>query len=275
MSMPRHSHPHLRHAMVIHYPHTAQGRVWEFFILPALIVIGLFALLRYSGLVPTSIEGISWHALFLASLFTTLRLAGAYALAIICAVPLALLATYSNWAQKILLPIFDILQSVPILAFFPILVVLFINIGFTNGAAVFILFLTMLWSLVFALIGGMGLIPREINYAAEVYGVRGFSYIRRVLLPSIFPQAVVGSILAIAQGWNIIIVAEVIRTYLPASSHAQNLFGLGSLLVSAAAQNQNNIFIAALGSSVLIIALVNFFIWQKLLKYAQRFKFEN
>ena len=259
---------------MLHYPRTPGGRMWEFFVLPAIIIVGIFLVLRFSGVFPSSVAGVSLWGIVHASLLTVGRLFIAYVFALVCAIPLALLATHSRLAQKILLPLFDILQSVPILAFFPILVVLFLSIGFTDGAAIFILFITMLWSIVFALIGGVGLIPREITYAAEVFGIKGFSYFRRILLPSIIPQMVVGSILAIAQGWNIIIVAEVVRTYLPASSTVQNLYGIGSLLVSAAAQGNNNLFIAALGAAVFIIALVNFFIWQNLLRYAQRFKFE-
>jgi len=258
------------------YPHSAAGRAFELFIVPALILAALFLLLRASGIFPQpiSMSEVSVPMLAFASGLTVLRLVIAYFLALICAVPLALIATHSPLAQKFLLPLFDILQSLPALAFFPVLVVFFLGLGLMNGATIFILFIAMLWNLVFALIGGIGLIPRDIIYAADVFGVRGFDYLRRVVIPAIIPQGIVGSILALAQGWNIIIVAEVIRTYLPASSPVPNLFGLGSLLVSATAAGQAGLFLAALGAVVLIIAVVNFFVWQKLLKYAQRFRFE-
>ncbi len=266
--------PYMQH--IPHYPRSAVARAIELFLVPAVFLGALFVVLRLSGIFPRPlfVAGISFSSLALASWLTLMRLLVAYVLALVFAIPLALAATHSSLAQKILLPLFDVLQSVPVLAFFPILVAFFVDLGFTNGATILILFVAMLWNIVFAVVGGIGLIPKDIAYAAEVFGLRGFAYLRRIVLPAIVPQCVIGSILALAQGWNIIIVAEVIRTYLPPDSSTQNLFGLGSLLVSAAANGQVGLFLAALAAVVLIIALINFFIWQRLLKYAQRFKFE-
>jgi ABC-type anion transport system duplicated permease subunit len=94
------------------------------------------------------------------------------------------------------------------------------------------------------------------------------------VLPAISPEIVTGSILAMAQGWNLIIVAEVMHTYIPAGTSAQDLFGLGSILVQSAVNGQNYLFVSTLLTMVLIIAVFNFFIWQKLLHYVQKFKFE-
>ena len=54
----------------------------------------------------------------------------------------------------------------------------------------------------------------------------------------------------------------------------EDLFGVGSILVSAAAHAQNGTFLSAVFVMVVIIAAFNFFVWQKLLHYAQRFRFE-
>ena len=169
---------------------------------------------------------------------------------------------------------FDILQSIPILALFPVIIMLFIRFGDLNGAAIFILFLSMLWNLVFTLVGGLKLIPHDIIDAAHIFGLHGVSYLKRLILPAIVPQLVTGSILAVAQGWNITIVAEVLHTYIPGGTSAQDLFGVGSILVSAAAHAQNGTFLGAVFTMVVIIALFNFFVWQKLLRLAQRFRFE-
>jgi NitT/TauT family transport system permease protein len=209
-----------------------------------------------------------------ATLATLERLLIAYGLAVVVAVPLALLVTAGPFFETIFLPLFDILESIPILAFFPVLILVFIRYDFLNGAAVFILFLAMLWNLVFTLVGGLKIIPTDVKNAARVFKVNGFSYLRKILLPAIFPQFVTGSILAFAQGWNLIIVAEVLHTYIPHGSAAQDLFGLGSLLVQASAGGQNNLFILSLFAMVLVIAFLNFFVWQKMLHYAQRFRFE-
>ncbi len=260
--------------VAIHYPHGVGERVYGLFVFPAIAIAIFIAALLSSHQSLAGAGGISIRALGIATALTLARLLCAFVLSYAVAIPLAIAATHSAGAQKILLPVFDILQSIPVLAFFPVLVIVFISLGQTEVAAIFVIFLSMLWNFVFALIGGVGLIPRDIIYAAEVFGVRGVAYMRRVLLPALVPQMVVGGILALAQGWNIIIVAEVIRTYLPATSLVPNLFGLGSVLVEASASGNIALFLYALCAVVAVIAIINFFVWQPLLKYAQRFKFE-
>jgi NitT/TauT family transport system permease protein len=132
----------------------------------------------------------------------------------------------------------------------------------------------MLWSIVFTLVGGIKIIPKDIIYAGHIFGLKGFDFIRKVILPAIVPQFITGSILAVAQGWNIIIVAEVLHTYLPGGTSAQDLFGIGAILVQSSAQAQTNVFLTSVFVMVVIIGFFNFFVWQKLLHYAQRFRFE-
>ena len=88
------------------------------------------------------------------------------------------------------------------------------------------------------------------------------------------PTLVMGSLLAWAQAWNMIIVAEVLHTYIPGGTASQDLFGLGSVLVNSSANGQVGKFFATLFLMVGIIAIINFFVWQKLLHYAERFKFD-
>jgi len=266
---------HSKHRQLVIYPVSFGQKLYSLLVYPLLsvvVLVGLIALLSH-GKFSLGLP-LSSTALGTATLFTVSRLALAYVLAIIVALPLALLTVSGTWAEKIFLPLFDILESVPTLAFFPILIIFFVRADYLNAAAIFILFLAMLWNIVFTLIGGLKIIPVDIKYAARVFGLRGFAHFRKVTLPAIFPQIVTGSILAVAQGWNIIIVAEVLHTYIPGGTGADDLFGLGSVLVNASASGQNGLFLAALLTMIVVIAILNFFVWQKLLHYAERFRFE-
>ncbi len=249
-------------------------RLYSILIGPLVIVLGLFFLFKFLGTGDLMIHSISPFKILWATGATLGRLFTAYFLSLICAIPLALLATYNSWTEKILLPTFDIIESVPALAFFPVVILFFINVHFINGAAIFILFLSMIWNIVFTVVGGLQIIPKDIGYAAKVFHITGFRYIRQIILPSIFPEIVTGSILALAQGWNLIIVAEVIHTYIPGATSQNDLFGLGSILVNASAIGQTHIFVACISVMIFVIALLNFFVWQRLIHYAQRFKFE-
>jgi NitT/TauT family transport system permease protein len=274
-------HPHRRHYHVhrISYPISLSQRIYSLFVGPALVVLLMILLVKIFAVdlppISTTISGQALARTLVVALGSTLaRLGTAYALSIIVAIPLAVLVTSTPRMQAVFLPVFDVLQSIPILAFFPVLILVFISVNALNGAAIAILFLTMVWTVVFTLVGGINVIPKEIIAAAELFGLRGWQYFWKVLLPAMVPQLVTGSILAVAGGWNIIIVAEVLHTYIPHGTSAQDLFGIGSILVSAAANGQNTIFIWAVVTMVLTIAIINFFIWQKLLHYAQRFRFE-
>jgi ABC-type anion transport system duplicated permease subunit len=268
----RHVHHYHRH-MSVSYPVSLIQRLYTILLIPLLTVLVCYLVARYLSVrLPT--DTISFNQLVLALLYTIERLGIAYILAVIVAIPLAILATATPLLESLFLPMFDILQSVPFLAFFPVVILVFISFNDLNGAAVFILFLAMLWNIVFTLIGGINVIPKDIDAARRVFGIRGWRYYFQILLPSLVPQLVTGSILAIAQGWNIIIVAEVLHTYIPHGTAAQDLFGIGSVLVNAAANGQTNVFLLAVAAMTIAIAILNFFVWQKLLHYAQRFRFE-
>ncbi len=273
-----HSHPRHRHHVhqtFSYFPVTLTERVYALVAKPLFFTVFVVAALYLSApLTRGAGANLPVSTILFASSATLARLAIAYALAALCALPLALLATSSPRIEYFALPLFDVFESVPILVLFPVLTLIFVQSGFLNGAAIAILFLTMLWSIVFTIIGGIKIIPRDILFASRMFGLSRISEIRRVVIPAIIPQFVTGSILALAQGWNIVIVAEVLHTYIPNGTAAQDLFGIGSILVASSAEGSTGIFIESVIAMVAIIAFFNFFAWQPLLNYAQRFRFD-
>jgi NitT/TauT family transport system permease protein len=269
----RHIHHSARH-VVVSYPISYWQRI-QSALAPIILVLVLFFLLRSFSLLPiVGSQNISPALVGSALLATFLRLLIAYVLALVCSLPLALLIEKSPLIERILFPLFDVVQSIPVLAFFPIVILFFLRFGFVNGASIFIIFVTMLFTMVFSLIGGLKVIPNDIKSAAHVFKIRGFALTRRILLPAIVPYLVTGSLLTWAQGWNIIIVAEVLHTYIPGGTSSSDLFGIGSILVNAAANGQNALFFVAILAMIGGITVMNFLVWQKLLHYAERFKFE-
>ena len=270
-SRPKH---HQKHAVI--YPVSFGQRIYSMLVMPTVVLVLMILVLLIFGQAPKSqfIQDLSINTLMLAVGATFVRLSIAFVMAVIVAVPLAVLATFNQRTERIFLPLFDIIESVPILAFFPVFILFFVRFNFLNGAAIFIIFLGMLWNIVFTVVGGLKVIPQDIKSAAKVFGITGLRNFFTVTLPSVVPHLVTGSILAFAQGWNIIIVAEVLHVYIPGGTTIQDLFGIGSILVQAASTGQNAIFIAAVVVMVVAIALINFFVWQKLLHYAERFRFE-
>jgi NitT/TauT family transport system permease protein len=205
---------------------------------------------------------------------SVLRLIIAFALSFLIGIPLALLVEQNHRLENVLLPVYDVLESVPVIAFFPIVILFFVRADFLEGAALFMLFAAMLWNIVFSAVGGLRVIPKDVKAVGRVFGLSAWRRFRTITLPALFPPLVTGSILAIAQGWNILIVAEALHAYAPQAANAHDLFGIGSILVSAATGGDTPLLIAAMTVLIIAIALVNILAWQPLLAHAERYKFE-
>jgi len=242
----------------------------------AVLAVGLAAMLLHFAHPQNAfdINRISFREVAVGTLNTFDRMMVAFILSLIVSVPLALFMGSTPQLQRILLPIADILQSVPVLAFFPVVAAFFITYHAYEWAAVFVIFVAMLWNIVFPVIGGLQTIPNDVKSAATVFNVRGLRRFWYITLPAIFPFIVTGSLLAWAQGWTIVIVAEVLHTYIPNGNTSQDLLGLGSLLVDANAQGKNGVFLAALVAMILLVTALNLAVWQPLLHLSQRFRFD-
>lgn len=202
------------------------------------------------------------------------RLFGAFLLALVVGIPLGLLAESNRKVEAALLPIFDVLESMPVLAFFPVIILFFLHSGWVEGAALFIIFFSMVWNIAFSTVGGLKVIPEDVKSVGKVFGLSPLSRLAKITLPALFPPLVTGSILSLADGWNVLIVAEALHAYAPATSSAPDLFGIGSFLVAASSTGDTSTLLIAMGILVLVIALINLLVWQPLLARAERYKFE-
>jgi NitT/TauT family transport system permease protein len=240
------------------------------------LAVGLTALLVHFVHPHNSfdINQISFADVVLGTLNTFYRMALAFIFSLIVSIPLAIFMASTPLRQRILLPIADILQSVPVLAFFPVLAAFFVVYNAFELAAVLVIFIAMVWNIVFPIVGGLQTIPDDVKSAALVFNVRGLRKLWYITFPAIFPFIVTGSLLAWAQGWTIVIVAEVLHTYIPNGTTSQDLLGLGSLLVDSNAQGKNGVFLAALTAMILLVTLLNLVVWQPLIHLSQRFRFD-
>lgn len=202
------------------------------------------------------------------------RLGIAYMLALLVGVPLALIFDRNPRVENALFPFFEVIQSVPVLAIFPIFIILFSSAGYVEGTVIAIIFLSMLWNIVFNLVNGLKFIPRDVTYVAQVFKLKGLRYYTEILFPAMTPYLVVGSFVAWAQGWNIIIMAEVLHIFVPYGIITEDVFGIGSILINAVTNEEVQVFTMGLILLVLVIGLINLFVWQKLLAYSERFKFK-
>ncbi len=208
---------------------------------------------------------------------TLIRMLAAYVLVVAFALPVGIIAGLYRRPRQIILPLLDILQSIPVLGYQPAAIALFVGLLPSLGevqfgyevAAVFLIFTGMAWAVVFSVIGAVRNIPDDLRIASNCFGVRDWMYMRQVILPAILPAFVTGSILAWGGGWYFLVAAELI-TY-GSSTHA--LPGLGTYLGDAIAK-QGNIPSAIFGLIVFIAVIytINQMVWKPLQVWARRYR---
>src|SRR5438105_8962573 len=195
------------------------------------------------------------------TLFSLSRLVIAYLIALGWTLAAGILIARSQRLSRWLVPIFDIGQSIPATALFPLVVIILVDpfrntpyIGVTLNFASIILLLTgMQWYLLFNIVGAVNSVPNDITEATKAYRVGGGRYVKQILIPAAFPAILIGSIQAWGGGWNALIVSE----YIDPNA---NVPALGSVLVGAS--NLSNvllssveIFAALLANTVPVLAI--------------------
>lgn len=211
-----------------------------------------------------------------AAAWSLLRMAFAYLVSMAFAWVVGYQAASNPRAGRILLPLLDIGQSVPVLGFFPAAIYVFIAV-LGGGrlalemASVFLIFTCQSWNLAFAVYEGLCTIPSETRAAADSLGVRGLLRLRTLLLPTCVPTLVFNSILSWSNGWYFLIACEIIVT----RKVQYDLPGLGSTLSRALARGDLPLALAALAVLVGIVLVLEFAIWRPLRSWSARFRYDS
>src|SRR5213593_2716511 len=221
--------------------------------------------------------------LFLNTLLSVSRLATAYCIALAWTLGAGILIARSSRLSRWLVPIFDIGQSIPATALFPLVIILLVDpfrntpyLGLTLNIASIVLILTgMQWYLLFNIVGAVNSVPNDLLEASHAYGVRGGRFVKEILVPASFPAILIGSIQAWGGGWNALIVSE----YVSADANVQ---GLGSFLVKATNLEANPALVAlanveifaALLVMTATVLIINRLVWRRMLRKADKYKFE-
>ncbi|WP_455280082.1 ABC transporter permease subunit [[Eubacterium] cellulosolvens] len=184
-------------------------------------------------------------------------------------------AARSRRSESAILPILDVLQSVPILGFFPAAIFFFIAIFEENWlgielAAIFLIFTCQAWNLAFSTYEAISSIPNDLREASNTLHLKGLSRFRRLILPACVPKLVYSGMMSWAAGWYFLVAAEIIIL----GSATYNLPGIGSYIAESV--YSANITGTMIGLSFLIMAVLAFdlLIWRPLRNYAENFRYE-
>ncbi|ADG79909.1 Binding-protein-dependent transport systems inner membrane component OS=Tsukamurella paurometabola(strain ATCC 8368 / DSM / CCUG 35730 / CIP 100753 / JCM 10117 / KCTC 9821 / NBRC 16120 / NCIMB 702349 / NCTC 13040)OX=521096 GN=Tpau_3324 PE=3 SV=1 [Tsukamurella paurometabola] len=188
----------------------------------------------------------------------------------------ATLAARSRRARAVLMPLLDVLQSVPILGFLSITVTLFIALfpGSTLGlelAAIFAIFTSQAWNMTFAFYQSLISQPRDLGEAAEDIGLSRWQRFWRLDVPSGMIPLVWNAMMSFGGGWFFLTASEAVSV----AGNEYALPGIGAYVASASADGDLGLVGWAIGTMIVVIIGVNFLFWSPLTAWAERFRLED
>lgn len=210
------------------------------------------------------------------TLQTLLRMVAAYFLSLGFTLVYAYSAYRSAIASKILLPLLDILQSIPVLSFLPGVVLALIAVfpGQRIGvelAAILLIFTGMVWNMTFSFYQSLMSIPHELIEASKTYRLNLWQQFWTVELPSGVIGLIWNSVMSVAGGWFFLIAIESFTL----GAKDFRLPGLGSFLAIAAGEGNIQAILWGLLVLVGVIIMIDFLIWRPLIAWSEKFKFET
>ncbi|MFN3497346.1 MAG: nitrate ABC transporter permease [Pannonibacter indicus] len=147
-------------------------------------------------------QGMFWQ--ILASLQ---RVAVGYAFSVVVGIGLGVLVGSSQWAMRGLDPIFQVLRTVPPLAWLPLSLAAFQD---GSPSAIFVIFITAVWPIIINTAVGIRNIPQDYQNVARVLRLNGFEYFAKIMLPAAAPYIFTGLRIGIGLSWLAIVAAEML-----------------------------------------------------------------
>ncbi len=200
----------------------------------------------------------------------------AYGISFVFTLAYGYAAASSRTAEKILLPLLDILQSIPVLGFMPGLVLasaaLFphSNVGL-EIAAIIMIFTGQAWNMTFSFYRSLRTIPPELREAASMVGFTRWQRLRRLELPYASIGLIWNSMMSMAGGWFFLMVNEAFVL----GDHDFRLPGIGSYMSVAIMEGNVPAMVYAIIAMTLMIVAVDQIIWRPATVWAQKFKMEE
>jgi len=207
---------------------------------------------------------------------STLRMALAYILALVFSLIYGRVAATRRSAERVLIPLLDILQSIPILSFLPGVVLALValfphsNVGL-ELAAILLIFTSQAWNMTFSFFHSLRVIPKELGEAAGIYHLNSWRRFTRLELPFGTIPLIWNSMMSWAGGWFFLMAAEQFTL----GTHSFQLPGLGSYLQAAANAGDLRALFFGLLTLALVILALDQLLWRPLIAWGDRFKVEQ
>lgn len=208
--------------------------------------------------------------------YSLLRIGAAYTLSLAFTLVYGYVAAYSPRAERYMIPLLDVLQSIPVLSFLPgvmlAMVALFPErqLGVEFGS-ILLIFTGQVWNMAFSFYSSLKSVPREMREAAKIYQFSWWQKFTQVELPFAAIGLVWNSMMSVAGGWFFLMACEMFVL----GKRDFRLPGLGSYLQTAASAGDTSAILWGIAAMVAVIVLLDQFVWRPVITWAEKFKVEQ
>ena len=198
------------------------------------------------------------------------------------AVSLTFTFTYATWAAKnpragsLLVPLLDILQSIPILSFLSLTIVWFLALspGRILGAelaCVFVIFTGQAWNMAFSFYQSLRTVPPELVEAGRMFGLNSWARFWRIEAPFAMPSLIWNMMMSMSGGWFFVTASEAISV----GNTNIALPGIGSWIAVAIAQQNLPAIFEAIFAMLVVILVYDQLMFRPLVAWADRFRISS
>jgi NitT/TauT family transport system permease protein len=210
------------------------------------------------------------------AMFSLARIIIAYFISLIFALVYGYFAAHNAKAERILIPLLDTLQSIPVLSFLPgvmlSMVALFPSrqLGVELGS-ILLIFTGQVWNMAFSVYSSIRSLPREMLEAAQVYRLSWWQRFVQLELPYSAIGLIWNSMMSVAGAWFFLMACEMFVL----GNRDLRLPGLGSYLQSASNAGDTRAIVWGLAAMIAVIVLIDQLIWRPVIAWSEKFKFEQ
>jgi NitT/TauT family transport system permease protein len=207
---------------------------------------------------------------------TTLRMFAALIASLVFTFTYGTAAAKSRRASVVLIPVLDILQSVPILGFLTFTVVFFMNLfpGRVMGlelAAIFAIFTSQAWNMAFSMYQSLRTVPADLTEAARSFRMSAWQKFWRLEVPFAVPGLVWNTMMSMSGGWFFVVASEAISV----GNNTWKLPGIGSYVALALEKSDIRAVGYAICTMLVVILLYDQFLFRPLVAWSTKFRFET
>lgn len=210
------------------------------------------------------------------SICTMFRMLLAIFISIIFTFIFGTLAAKSKCIAIVLVPILDVLQSVPILGYISFTVTFFLSLfsSKTLGlelAAIFAIFTSQAWNMTFSFYHSLCSIPNDLKEISRCFHLSSWQNFWKLDVPYAMPNLIWNMMISMSGGWTFIVASEVITV----KNNSVALIGIGSYLSQAILQKNIAAIIQVILAMIFIILIYDQLLFRPLLSWADKFRIEN